>query len=177
MKKRIFFLIMWPSPFKLFLDTESEEDVVRNRAASSSEDGNSTASGADGGHQAEDDTSICPTVMQYSTSIQPPMPCEARIIRDKTRFDIAFSTPVARRRSSESVDLVRSRFSRLDNESTNENANSYPTKEQSYSIHVRVHYFILYYAFTYILHLFQINPIVFWIHFVRCVSGQRTGRE
>lgn len=69
-EKKDFFLIMWPSPFKLFLDTESEEDVVRNRAASSSEDGNSTASGADGGHQAEDDTSICHAILNHRCRVK-----------------------------------------------------------------------------------------------------------
>ena len=94
---------MWPSPLKLFLDIESEDDLQRNRAATSSENGNRAASR----NPIEEETASPQTSWLTSS------PSDARVIREKLSAEIAYSISVFRR-PSVSVDLDRVRLGRSD---------------------------------------------------------------
>ena len=93
---------MWPSPCKLFLDIESEEDVVRRRTVSGGDEIAPTETGATGGTPQSDETPVRPRDRPYSyrpstqsASDTEPSSVSARLVREKLfRCNVAESRPV-----------------------------------------------------------------------------------
>ena len=98
----------WPSPYKLFLDIESEEDVQRRRAESESDDSESVprVPGATGTIPQSEEAVIYPRDRPYSyrPSSEPssdlpeePSPVSSRLVRERLfSSDLVQSRPVVR---------------------------------------------------------------------------------
>lgn len=124
---------MWSSSCKLFLDIESEEDVLRHRTAPVER--TASDSEATGGLSAEEDLSVRPRDRPYSTTTQStsgfvPTLTEARLVHERVRFEVASSRPVLRLSPQREV-AVKRRQSDLTSEKSHSSSSVTETLGQS----------------------------------------------